>query len=1659
MRRIIAMLLVVVMLFGMMPSASAEETPSADVTVTETPATEAPATEPPVTEAPATEPPATEAPATEPPVTEAPVTEPAETEAPATEPPATEAPATEPPATEAPATEPAETEPPVTETPATEPVITVEETLPEAPADNQASGAAAAEEDLTADTEEEETLEPAADLSEEGAEIMAPGGVQQPSERYYHADHKFGFDSMTSGGTVTGATVSVGGAALTEGNASSTNAAALASGVTITFQPGYYLHSYKIVCGDKYSCNTAAQGMAVSVTNVMSGATQASYTVTLTKTALGHSSEKGPYWILLDIRQDDVKYKVTYNWGILEGQLTNAAPATETHLVNEVVTVKEGDADAIAQAKTMGYRFLGWSNSIDGNLYQPDAQFGMPAKDVVLTALWEKIPEDTLNPGTGSVVIPFTKSWDDNDNEHGLRPESLTVRLYKFVEGGEKILVEEKTVTAETGWACSFDISGTALQDENGNNYQFAIEEVLPENYTESVHTDPEVIFNPAVNGGWQRITPCSELSITTSGDYKSIVITKKGNQYIVWTVEALTQSERQMLFESAVKSISGMGGAQFANATFISGVNGYYGGMTVTPGSVQFSASENWSFLATGYYQRSSVSSNSCAITNKLNPQVVTLSGEKVWDDAGNQDGIRPESVTIHILADGEVVQTLTVTAETGWKWSVENLPKYAAGQEIVYTVTEEPVEGYTAAIDGFTVTNTHTPEVIAVSGEKTWNDGNNQDGIRPASITVRLFADGTEVATATVNAEDGWKWSFEGLPKFAAGEEIVYTITEDAVDGYTAVVDGYNVTNTHSPETVDISGGKTWADGNDQDGLRPESITVRLLADGEEVDSVTVSEANGWTWHFENLPTYAAGQEITYTITEDAVDGYTGVVDGYSITNTHVPETIAVSGEKTWVDGNDQDGLRPESITVNLLADGVKIDSVTVTAEDGWKWSFEGLPKFASGKEIEYTVSEEAVEGYTAAVEGYNITNTHTPEEVTVSGRKTWDDENNRDNVRPASITVILFADNVKVDSVTVTAEDGWAWSFEDLPKYAAGQEIVYTVSETPVAGYTAKVEGFNITNTHTPETINLSGAKTWVDADNQDGIRPASITVRLYADGTEVAVKTVTAEDGWAWSFENLPKYREGKVGEAIVYTVTEDAVTGYTAVIDGMNVTNTHAPEMINISGTKTWDDADNQDGIRPDTITIHLMANGEKIDSVTVTAAEGWKWSFENLPRFAAGQEIRYTISEESVDGYETLVKDFDVTNVHVPETVTVEGAKTWVDSDDRDGLRPESITIRLLADGKEVAVKEVTAEDEWKWSFPSLPKNAAGTAIVYTVTEDPVEGYETAVAGYNITNTHVPETVTVEGSKTWQDGNDQDGIRPDSITVNLLANGEKAQTLVVTAEDGWKWSFTELPKYSGGERIIYTVEEVAVEGYTTTVVGYSLINVHIPEKITVSGTKTWVDGDDQDGLRPDTITVNLLADGVKIDTVTVRAPLFGGGWKFEFKNLPKYAGGKEIVYTVEEEPVEGYTTKVEGFNITNTHEPEETERTVKKVWNDKNDENKKRPTKVVVTLYANGKSTGKSLTLSAANSWTGMFKDLPKYADGKEINYTLREETVAYYKDTYSYKDTTITVTNTYSDIPRTGDETYIFTHLTLMTISSAALVVLAVISKRRFFA
>ncbi|MBO5778454.1 MAG: Cna B-type domain-containing protein [Clostridia bacterium] len=194
-------------------------------------------------------------------------------------------------------------------------------------------------------------------------------------------------------------------------------------------------------------------------------------------------------------------------------------------------------------------------------------------------------------------------------------------------------------------------------------------------------------------------------------------------------------------------------------------------------------------------------------------------------------------------------------------------------------------------------------------------------------------------------------------------------------------------------------------------------------------------------------------------------------------------VVEKVSISGTKTWDDADNQDGKRPESITIRLWADGEEIDHATVKADENgdWTYSFEDLLKYNGDELIEYTITEDTVEGYETVVDNYNVTNTYVPEVIEISVSKVWDDDENSEDKRPGSIFVNLYADGVQIATQEISAEDNWAWTFTNLAKYEDGVEIVYTVSEVELEDYLVTIEGdmkegFVLTNTYVeviPET----------------------------------------------------------------------------------------------------------------------------------------------------------------------------------------------------------------------------------------------------------------------------------------------------------------------------------------------------------------------------------------------------------------------------------------------------------------------------------------------------------------------------------------------------------------------------------------------------------
>lgn len=487
-------------------------------------------------------------------------------------------------------------------------------------------------------------------------------------------------------------------------------------------------------------------------------------------------------------------------------------------------------------------------------------------------------------------------------------------------------------------------------------------------------------------------------------------------------------------------------------------------------------------------------------AFENTYTPAKTEVSVKKVWKDENNQDGKRPSSVTVKLLADGQDTgKTLELTEANGWAGSFKDLDADKSGTPIQYTVVEVTVPGYTSevtgdAASGFTITNSYLPETVVVKATKNWDDANNQDGKRPTKITINLLADGQQVDSKEVQAAaDGtWTVEFTKLAKYKAGKEIKYTVTEEAVAEYEATITDFTITNKYAPKEIDYKVTKVWNDANNQDGKRPESVTVQLYKKVGDADPVAVegkkltltakdkTDANTWVASFTNLPQYEAGKEITYSIDEvDVPAGYKASVTGQVVTNTHDVETVVLSGTKVWKDNNNQDGKRTTSVKVQIINGDKVVQEIEVSEKTGWKFESKKLPKYENGKEIKYTVKETAMTEYKATIttdkDGkYTITNEHTPEKTAVKGHKIWKDEDNKDGIRPASITVKLLADGKETgQTATVSETSGWTYEFTGLDRYQEGKEIAYTVEEVNVPdGYTASVEGYNITNTHTPE-----------------------------------------------------------------------------------------------------------------------------------------------------------------------------------------------------------------------------------------------------------------------------------------------------------------------------------------------------------------------------------------------------------------------------------------------------------------------------------------------------------------------------------------------------------------------------------------------------------
>lgn len=518
----------------------------------------------------------------------------------------------------------------------------------------------------------------------------------------------------------------------------------------------------------------------------------------------------------------------------------------------------------------------------------------------------------------------------------------------------------------------------------------------------------------------------------------------------------------------------------------------------------------------------------------------------------------------------------------------------------------------------------------------------------------------------------------------------------------------------------------------------------------------------------------------------------------------------------------------------------------------------------------------------------------------------------------------------------------------------------------------------------------------AKAW---DGSAYVENPEITWQSY----NTAIATVDDKGG-------VTGIKKGNVGVAATWNgVTSDPVQ--VTVVPSRNV-----------SLTTEWNDSDNQDGSRPEKTTVQLTANGQPTgDPVELNADNNWTYEWKQLlAEDEEGTNIVYRVTADAPEDYTAKVTGsaddgFVVTYSHEIAKTSVTASVTWDDADDKDGIRPKSVSFQLKADGENVGdAITVNAGSNWTKTWEDLPEKKAGKALTYTVAVSDIPTEEDqytvttsgdAASGFVFKASHVSTSVEIPVSVTWDDAENQDGARIEAVEAELYANGEATGNKVtLNAENNWTAKFASVDVKKDGTRIKYEVKGTEADGYDVSVAGdildekgLVLTYKHIPAVVNVSARASWNDANNQDGIRPTDTLVQLYADGTALgDKVVIES---NKEWTKTWSNLPKYKAGKEIAYNVIAYAVSGYTVKVtgnalEGYKAEYTHNVQKMNVTVQNAWNDLDNVVDSRPAQLVVEIYANGKATGKRVTLTEANNWKATVSGFDRNASGKRIQYT-----------------------------------------------------------------
>ena len=898
---------------------------------------------------------------------------------------------------------------------------------------------------------------------------------------------------------------------------------------------------------------------------------------------------------------------------------------------------------------------------------------------------------------------------------------------------------------------------------------------------------------------------------------------------------------------------------------------------------------------------------------------------------------------------------------------------------------------------------------------------------------------------------------------------------------------------------KTVNIVVNKTWVGNRVPTGVNEVKFNITSEAPAMN-NIITVKETENWSGTLNALPKYKNGKKINYKVTEVAGNNYeiVGNIEETTSANGDLvftaknknTEKVTFIVEKKW-------GTTPSELQfpakVQLYANNNKAELKTFSNNEA---KFTDLAKYdADGNEIQYTVKEVNEEGTEEkdgkiTNKGFDYTVSHTDEayvstitntctnpqakEFTATITKKWEGGIGKE-------VTFLFNDKNgnKYGEIKLERKDnqGDTWTGNiNLAKYNyEGKELTYIVTEKEIAGFTSdnpngieiSAANPNATFTNTRNTKNIKVTKVWKDT--PDSLK-TDVEVVLYENSNpsnrQDAIKKITKDGNGTVEYTGLPVTDED--GNEIAYTVKENnfdsALFNSEVTSDqggNLTITNTYTKlteDTISVKLVKEWLGSVGRNATFKFTdaagnvlkeLTLNANTTG-----VTVAKNNGrttWEITVSDLRKYDNNAKpIQYKVSEvisnkafELHSNNDVAFNDGDTVkfaNTRVMRMLTLN--KKWV------GPVAEKAVFKITPSDKKV---ELNASKNWKDTIDLPVYDLDGKVIVYTVTEEEVEGYKakekeqkfsfvdpaSQLVDKEFTFTNVKYTdeahSTFTINKTWKSDFKQNvafGLFDDS--------GKKIGHIVTLTKDNavqgsevlWSRYFITdpLPEFKeDSSKITYEIKEM--DGLDDN--AKPIEN----NKITI-GNRTYaverrIDGNIYNFTNKDITTGNVKATKIWEGTPSTEAKfgLFKKGTNnkidvapevetkdngrevvMTFKNLPfADADGKAVEYEVREMNATGdilntgdvlaignkeykvsYKEGNDGVIITNT---ELIKITVNKIWGDNVPGIAKKAIKFRVL---GGYLTGG--TLSAENNWTWTSGYLPLYDhDNNKINYSVVE--------------------------------------------------------------